>query len=98
MMRHEPCRACVLLIAFVVPNSVGIVVQVRNRTLAETTTTLQAMSIETWHSRVSINSSTRISLAWLYQSGHCLLDILPMQLTGGVTCKDLLITVGEDGP
>jgi hypothetical protein len=39
------------MIAFVVPNSVGIVVQVRNRTLAETTPTLQAMSIETWRSR-----------------------------------------------
>jgi hypothetical protein len=25
------------------------------------------------------------------------MDILPMELTGGVTCKDLLLTVGKDG-
>jgi hypothetical protein len=51
MMLHEPCRACVLLITFIVPNSVSIVVQVRNRTLAEATTTLRTMSIEARHSR-----------------------------------------------
>jgi hypothetical protein len=39
------------MIAFVVPNSVGIIVQVRNRTLAEATTTLRAISIEAERSR-----------------------------------------------
>jgi hypothetical protein len=50
-MLHEPCRACVLLIAFIVPDSVSIVVQVRNRTLAEATTALRAVSMEAGRSR-----------------------------------------------
>jgi hypothetical protein len=38
----EPGRAFALLIPFVVPNSVGIGIQVQNRTQAETSTILRA--------------------------------------------------------
>ena len=45
-----------------------------------------------------LNLLPRIWLAGLYQSSRRLTDILPMKLTGRVACKDLLITVVEDGP